>query len=134
MYRTARVAIMAPEDTATVYLSGNDNTIPVIGFGRQFSAETFEINLNSQTLSPVQQVAWLRSFAGLVEDLAEQVERRHDLGAIDALREKLATQTPIYCDCGAHELSDRFAVVADPDEAGVTHDRNWCGNREAVAR
>lgn len=78
MFRSASVAITDPSDTARVFLSGTDDTIPVIAFGPG-GPDAFEITLNSQTLTPVEQAAWLRSFAGLVEDLAEQVERRHDL-------------------------------------------------------
>ena len=80
MYRSASVAIVQPTDTARVHMGGRGD-IPIISFGRDAS-ESFQITLNSTLLSPAEQVAWLRTFAGQVEDLAEQVEQLHGAAAV----------------------------------------------------
>lgn len=118
MYRSASVAVMAIEDTAQVFLSGTDSTIPVIAFGP--SAEAFEITLNNGVLTPEQQVAWLRGFAAQVEDLAEQVEQRHGL------------QTPRNCDCGIFPLEENGEAF-DVDEPTVRHTATWCRDEAVTA-
>lgn len=74
MYRSARVAITAPEDTVDVFLGGSDQTIPIISFGAAMGSETFEISLNSHLLTVEEQAAWLRRFAHQLTSLAELLD------------------------------------------------------------
>jgi len=69
------VGILTPETAITAVLNSPTNPIPVIRFATEVDARA-EVALWFK--DPVKQAAWLRELAAAAEDLANEVERRHE--------------------------------------------------------
>ena len=68
----ATYAVTRPDDPFTVEMSGTEADIPIIRFGAEHGPQV-EVTVNSLTLSPAEQRAWLSRLAHQIEILAAAV-------------------------------------------------------------